>query len=136
MSNQKRKAYLAIKYHPDNQNRQLIEKLAVVLEQAGWSSRVVVRDLEDWGRIAFTPRELMERSLELLSACELCVVECSEKGAGIGVEAGYAHAKGIPILLLARHGSHISTTLRGIARQIILYNSPEELTEQIINLEL
>ena len=41
--------------------------------------------------------------------------------------------KDIPILLLARHGSHISTTLRGIARQIILYHSPEELTEQMIN---
>jgi nucleoside 2-deoxyribosyltransferase len=130
----KRKAYLAIKYHPDNQNRQLIEKLAFVLDQAGWSSQVIVRDLEDWGRIAFTPRELMERSLGLLSACELCVVECTEKGMGVGLETGYAHAKGIPIILLARYGSEIPTTLRGIASQIIIYNSPEELPEQIINI--
>jgi len=129
-----RKAYLAIKYHPNNQNRQLIEKLASALEQAGWSSQVVVRDLEDWGRIVFTPRELMERTLDLLSACELCVVECTEKGVGVGLEAGYAHAKGIPVILLARHDSHVSTTLRGIASQVILYNSPEELPEQIINL--
>lgn len=136
MPNSKRKAYLAIKYHPDNQNRQLIEKLAFALDQAGWSSWVVVRDLEEWGKIAFTPKELMERSLEILSACELCVVECTEKGVGVGLEAGYAHAKGIPILLLARHGSPISTTLRGIARQIILYHSPEEFTEKIINLAL
>ena len=134
MPNPSRKAYLAIKYHPDNQNRQLIEELASALDQAGWTSWVVVRDLEDWGRIAFTPRELMERSLDLLNACELCVVECTEKGVGVGLEAGYAHAKGIPILLLARYGSHISTTLRGIASQVILYNSPEELPEQIINL--
>lgn len=136
MPSLKRKAYLAIKYYPDNQNRQLIEELDAALDQAGWSSQVAVRDLEDWGRIAFTPKELMARSLELLSACELCVVECTEKGVGVGLEAGYAHAKGIPILLLAWHGSHISTTLRGIARQIILYDSPEELTEQMINLAL
>ena len=55
MPNPKRKAYLAIKYHPDNQNRPLIEELTVILDQAGWSSHVVVRDLEDWGRITFTP---------------------------------------------------------------------------------
>lgn len=130
-----RKAYLAIKYHPDNQNRLLIEELAVILDQAGWSSHVVVRDVEDWGRITFTPRELMERSLSLLSTCDLCVAECTEKAVGVGLEAGYAHAKGIPILLLARHGSHISTTLRGIASQVIFYKSPEDLPEQIFNLE-
>ena len=130
------KAYLAIKHHPGNQNRLLIEELAVILHQAGWSSHVVVRDLEDWGRITFTPRELMERSLKLLSTCDLCVAECTEKAVGVGLEAGYAHAKGIPIILLARQGTRISTTLSGIASEIIFYDSVGELTDQLKAIDL
>jgi len=130
------KAYLAIKYHPDNQNRLLIEELAVILDQAGWSSHVVVRDLEDWGRITFTPRDLMDHSLSLLSTCDLCVAECTEKAVGVGLEAGYAHAKSIPIILLARQGTRISTTLSGIASEIIFYDSVGELTDQLKAIDL
>lgn len=131
-----RNAYLAIKYHPNNQNRQLIEELAVVLDQAGWLSQVVVRDLEEWGKISFTPRELMERGLSLLTGCEICVAECTEKAVGVGLEAGYAHAKGIPVILLARRGTKLSTTLLGIARQVIFYDSVEELPDKLKNIDL
>jgi nucleoside 2-deoxyribosyltransferase len=136
MASPKRNAYLAIKYYQDNQNRQLIEELAFALNQADWSSHVVVRDLEDWGRISFTPRELMERSLNLLSTCELCVAECTEKAVGVGLEAGYAYAKGIPLILLARQGTKISTTLHGIASEIIFYDMVDELPDQLKAIDL
>ncbi len=121
------RVYLAIKYDPQNRNRQLIEQLAAVIEQVGWSSHVVVRDLEAWGEKSFAPGNLMENSLALLSTCDLCLVEGSVKGVGVGIEAGYAYAKGIPVVVIASMGTNISTTLTGIAQTILYYESPHSL---------
>lgn len=45
----------------------------------------------------------------------------------MGIEAGYAYAKGIPIITIAKSGSDISETLEGISDEIIFYNSIEDL---------
>ena len=48
---------------------------------------------------------------------------------GLGIEAGYAYAKQIPIVVIARKGSDISATLRGIAQKLFLYNEFGELNQ-------
>jgi hypothetical protein len=57
----------------------------------------------------------------------MIVIELSEKGVGLGIEAGYAFAKGIPIITIARTGSDISETLRGISQDIFFYESYTQL---------
>jgi 2'-deoxynucleoside 5'-phosphate N-hydrolase len=121
-----RKAYLALKYHPDGRNRPLIEALSACLEKHGWKTYCVLRDLEHWGEVTFDPPELMRLSLAAIDTSDLVIAELSEKGVGIGIEAGYAYARQIPILTLARHGADISDTLRGISRQVLVYG---DLTE-------
>ena len=59
-----------------------------------------------------------------------------EKGVGLGIEIGYAYAKGIPIIVIAKRGSEISSTLQGIARETFFYDRPEELTEKLKKLKL
>jgi len=121
------RAYLAIKHHEDNSNRQLIEQLSLHLSLQGIETTVMTRDHERWGEKKFPPDELMRITFEEIGVSDVLIVEMSEKGVGLGIEAGYAFAKGIPIIVVAREGSDISETLRGIARKIILYKDPEEI---------
>jgi nucleoside 2-deoxyribosyltransferase len=69
----------------------------------------------------------------VIIACDIHIIEFSEKGTGLGIEAGYAFAKGKPIIVIAHEGSEISDTLKGIAKEIISYKTPEKLQ---ISLEL
>lgn len=124
----KPKAYLAIKYHSDNRNRPAIEQISRALEENGFDTLCVTRDLERWGEVHFSPRVLMQKSFEEIDASDIVVVELSEKGVGVGIEAGYAWAKGIPIATLAKRGADVSTTLQGISRRVLRYDSFDELS--------
>ena len=55
------------------------------------------------------------------------VVDLTEKGVGLGIEAGYAYAKKTPIVVIAKRGSDISTTLQGISQKQFLYEKFEDL---------
>ena len=123
------KAYIAIKYHPNNKNRVLIEQISNALEQCGFDTVCVARDLEKWGEAHFRPEELMEKSFREIDRSDIVVIELTEKGVGIGIEAGYALSKGIPILTVAKKGSDISTTLQGISQKILKYDREAELLE-------
>lgn len=121
------KAYLAIKFKEDGGNRELIERLSKRFEQGGVQTVVFFRDYENWGEKHFEPKELMRLAHEATNACDAVLIEFSEKGVGLGIEAGYASAKGKPIHVIAKTGSEISDTLRGIATSITFYNTPETL---------
>lgn len=123
------KAYLAIKFYADGQNRDVIEGITAVLAKQGIDTICVVRDLEKWGQIHFAPDVLMQKSFHEIDQSDMIVVELSEKGVGIGIEAGYAYAKDIPIITIARTGSDISETLRGISQNIFFYESYAQLAD-------
>jgi CoA-transferase family III len=127
VSNQPKRVYLAIKYHSDNSNRNLIETIATVFEARGCEVVNVARDFERWGEVRFEPDELMRHSFEAIRSSELFVLEFSEKGVGLGIEAGFAHAIGRRIVVLARTGSDISLTLAGLTSEIRFYDSEPDL---------
>lgn len=129
-------AYLAIKFYEDCRNRELIEQISDSLHKAGIESKVMARDYEKWGEVRYAPTELMELTFKLIDEADLLVVEFSEKGVGLGIEAGYAHAKNKPIVVVAKIDSDISTTLQGVAKEVLLYDKPEELTEKFKNIYL
>jgi 2'-deoxynucleoside 5'-phosphate N-hydrolase len=81
-----------------------------------------VRDIEGWGERPLPADELMTQTFAAIEACDLMLVELSEKGVGIGIEASYAHARGIPIVVVAPTGGDISTTLQGVARRFGWYD--------------
>ncbi len=121
------RAYIAIKYHPDHKNRPVIEQISTALEQSGFDTICVTRDLEKWAQVHFTPAELMQKSFEAIDASDIVVVELTEKGVGVGIEAGYAWAKRIPIVTIAKKGADISTTLQGISQRLLYYDGFDEL---------
>ena len=122
-----KQAYLGIKFHEDQRNRAQIEMIADALMEAGWGTQVVVRDLEEWGAVQFDAQTLMARTFAVIETCDIVVIDLTEKGVGLGIEAGYAFAKGLPVLSIAREGSDISTTLRGVSEEVCLYRNGADL---------
>lgn len=125
------KAYLGIKFHKDMRNRELIKELSGILKSLGIESSIIVRDFESWGGNERDPKVLMAKAFEEIDRSDAVIIELSEKGVGLGIEAGYAAAKGKPIWVVAKTGSDISNTLSGIAEKILFYNKPGDLTPQI-----
>ena len=119
------KIFLSIKYHPDHRNRDLIELITQVLQPHRVTC--IARDVEEWGKKKFGSRELMQKTFDEIDSSDIVVVELSEKGVGVGIEAGYARAKGKPIIAVARRGSEISETLKGISREVFIYQDTSVL---------
>lgn len=125
------RAYLAIKFKEDFSNRTLIEEISDVLKKDGVETVVMARDHEKWGERKFTPEDLMTKTFEEIDSSDMLVIEFSEKGVGLGIEAGYAFAKRKPIIVIAREGSDISSTLQGIAKKVIFYKTSTDLAGKI-----
>ncbi|MBV7329089.1 nucleoside 2-deoxyribosyltransferase [Chloroflexi bacterium TSY] len=122
------KAYLGIKFHPDNRNRSTIEAISQALANCGMECQCIRRDVEQWGAVDLgTPQALMAKTFEVIQACDLTIIELSEKGVGLGIEAGYAHAIGKRVFTIAKIGSDVSTTLAGISSKVYLYDKIEDL---------
>jgi hypothetical protein len=122
-----KKAFISIKHYPDNRNRERIEAISAALEQYGWQTMCIVRDVEEWGRLRFTPQELMQRTFDAIDASRIVVIDLTEKGVGVGIEVGYARARGLPIITVAQTGSDISPALQSISRRVMFYDEPGAL---------
>ena len=87
-----KQAYLGIKFYADQSNRPLIEMITAALTQTGWTTQVIVRDLEQWGAVQFKPQTLMARTFAVIETSDIAIIDLTEKGVGLGIEAGYAFA--------------------------------------------
>lgn len=124
MTNQ---AYIGIKYYEDNRNQSEIAQLSRQLEQAGYTTVCIARDVEKWGTIRLSPSELMQQTFTVIDQSDLIVMEMSEKGVGLGIEAGYAYAQGKYLLVLLQKERDLSSTMAGIATKIIRYDTLDQL---------
>jgi len=129
------KAFISIKHYQDNRNRSDIERLSSIMAKSGFQTVCIVRDYEAWGEKIYSSNELMQITFKEIAASDVLVVESSARGVGLGIEAGYAFARGVPILVVARSGAVISSTLSGIASAQAHYSSDTEL-EQFLSQEL
>jgi hypothetical protein len=115
------KVYLAIKFHADHRNRELVDRISRAFEGHGLTIVCAARDIEDWGRVSFDAHDLMQHALDAIRHSTAVVVEFTEKGVGLGIEAGYAAAHGIPVFVLLRPEADVSTTLDGISAEVFRY---------------
>jgi len=123
------KAYIGIKYYEDCRNNIVIDELTSVLQKRGYETICIIRDIQNEGQAKYSSCELMKLTFEKIDMCNLVVIDLTEKGVGLGlgIEAGYAYAKGIPIITIAKSGSDISETLEGISQKNIFYNNIEDI---------
>ena len=127
------RAYLGAKYYEDNRNRQDIKLLSKVLKRNGIETVCIARDIEKWGNTQLSSKELMQRTFYEIEHSDIVILEMSEKGVGLGIEAGYAYAKGKPIVVLIEEGKGLSNTMQGVASIVISYRDPEEINLSVDN---
>lgn len=72
-------------------------------------------------------KEMMQQAMRSIDEADLLIAEVSDKGIGIGVEVGYAKAKGKPVIYLRNQTAEHSTTVSGISDFHIFYNDVAEL---------
>ena len=131
MSSDGRTVYLAIKFHADHRNRNLVDRISAVFEKHGLTTVCVARDFEQWGQVSFDAHDLMQRALEAIHRSAAVVVEFTEKGVGLGIEAGYAAALDIPVFVLLRPEAEVSTTLDGISTDVFRYADDDSLNDSV-----
>ena len=122
--------YFGIKYHPDNSNRPTIEAFEQCFKKHNFHSYCVVRDMELWGEATFSAQDIMQETFKRIDTADLVVIDVTEKGVGLGIEAGYAKAKNKKLVITAKAGTDISTTMQGTADHIIQYNEISEIFQQ------
>ncbi len=131
MSSDGRTVYLAIKFHADHRNRELVDRISAVFERHGLMTTCVARDFEQWGQVTFDAHDLMQRALDAINHSAAVVVEFTEKGVGLGIEAGYAAALDIPVFVLLRPEAEVSTTLDGISTDVFRYADDDSLNSAV-----
>ena len=125
------KAYIGIKYHEDYNNKIIVNKISSILEKKGYETICIIRDIENEGQISIDSNELMRITFMEIDTCDLVIIDLTEKGVGLGIEAGYAFAKGIPVITIAKYGSDVSKTIQGISKKVIFYDDIEDIENEI-----
>jgi nucleoside 2-deoxyribosyltransferase len=74
---------------------------------------------------------MMELALHTLDHCDFLIAEVSEQAIGVGIEVGYAAAKGKPIIYVRRANAEFSTTVGGVATHSIAYSTETELRTKL-----
>jgi nucleoside 2-deoxyribosyltransferase len=122
------KAYISVSFS----NRKLVDKeisaIIDTLHKFNISSFVFVDNYE----FDLTQeQQMMERVMADINDCDIMVAETSDKGIGIGIEVGYAKAKGKIIIYLRQKDKEHSTTVSGISDFKIIYNNITDLKQQL-----
>jgi nucleoside 2-deoxyribosyltransferase len=122
------KAYISISYSKRLAFEAEVNTIRKVLETHRVESFIFV---DYFKFVNGQERQMMKEALKRLDECDLLIAETSDKAIGIGVEAGYAKAKGIPVIYLRREDAEHSTTVAGISDVQIIYHDINDLSDQL-----
>lgn len=118
------KAYISISY---SKRKVLEDEVCSIIETLKEMSIEPFVFVDQYKFDATEEKEMMRQALVDIDNCDVLVAEVSDKAIGIGIEAGYAKAKGKPIIYMRNNSSEHSTTLSGISDFQIIYRNVEEL---------
>ena len=124
-------AFFALKFHEGDADRAKVESIEKALKKAGIEITLMARDVEKWGKATIPEGKTLMRDFAFpaMRRCDCNIIEFSEKGVGLGMNAGFCHGIKKPIYVIAKVGSDISTTMANVAEKVIFYDKPEDLIE-------
>lgn len=127
-----KKAFMSLKFHDGYEDKKKIDDITKALLEANIENVVMARDVEKYGKATLPQgtKLMNDYAFPAMKNCDMLIVEFSEKGVGLGIGAGYAFAIGLPIYVIAKTGSDISLTMNNLAKEIIFYNTPSDLTSK------
>jgi len=125
------RVFLSIKFWGDDRNRQDVEGVIAAIEDAGVEVYCFRRDAEKWGEIKFEREEMMNITFKEINKSDYLITDVADWPIGVGVEAGYAYAKGIPIICICSVARKVANTVAGLADSVIRYRDYADLSEQL-----
>ena len=75
---------------------------------------------------------MMEQACRDINACDLLSAEVTYKAIGVGIEMGYAVGIGKPVIYVRQQKADHSTTAAGIATCTVIYDTLDDLEQQLI----
>ena len=124
-------SFFALKFHEGDEDLEKVEAIERALNKAGVKITLMARDVEKWGKATIPEGKTLMRdyAFPAMLQCDCNIIEFSEKGVGLGMNAGFCYASKKPIYVIARTGSDISTTMANVAEEVIFYDKPDDLVE-------
>lgn len=123
-----KKGYLAISYSNRSLFDKEIEGLKKVFKKNNLELLVFV---DKYNFKAHQEKKMMETAFNEIDNAVLLVAELTTKSIGVGIEIGYAFAKGIPIIYLRKKNAEYSTTASGSSTYIVEYENEFDLNESM-----
>ena len=127
-------AYVSVKYE-GNDNEETVQALCTAVERSGFEVHCTNRDFDDFGRTERDKEELIPFMQDAIEQADVLLLDVTDKGVGLGFEAGYATALHKPIVALVHDNAEVPTTIEALARQIISYQGFDDLTTQLSNVK-
>lgn len=123
-----KKAYLAISYSNrrlfDDQVESLIKLCRTYnIELLSFVDKYNFKENEE--------KEMMKTAFLEIDTSDFIIAELTTKSIGVGIEIGYANAKGKPIIYIRKKESEYSTTASGSATHNIEYINEKDLVEKM-----
>jgi 2'-deoxynucleoside 5'-phosphate N-hydrolase len=131
MNNIFMQAYIAVSYSKRKFLQAELEIIKQTLDQCNIDPFVFV---DTYNFKPAEEKQMMQQAFAAIDACGLLIAETSDKAIGIGIEVGYAKAKGKPVIYLRNNAAEHSTTVSGASDYIIIYTSSNNLGYQLKNI--
>ena len=76
----------------------------------------------------------MDITLEQITKSAFLVADVGDWPIGVGVEAGYACAKSVPVICICSVDKKVANTVAGLADHVIRYEDYYDLSKQLVPL--
>ncbi|MFZ2188735.1 MAG: hypothetical protein WAV73_04195 [Candidatus Moraniibacteriota bacterium] len=116
------------------ENKLEIEHLCNLVREAGFEDFCFIRDVENYQKIFDDSRELMIRARQEISGCDALLIDLTDKSTGRAIEAGMAFSMGKKIIVIAKKGTLLKDTAKGIADLIIEYDKIDDIVSGLKNM--
>ena len=126
-----RLAYISVSYSKRHLLNEELLVIAEVLQQFGITPFVFV---DNYQFNKTQEQEMMQQAFADIDKADMLIAETSDKAIGIGVEVGYAKAKGKPIIYIRHTSAAHSTTVAGASDHQIIFENTNDLRLQMKNL--
>ena len=124
------KAYIAVSYS----KRKLVDKeIALIIETLNTFDISPFVFVDNYKFDILHEKQMMSQAMKDIENCDILIAETSEKGIGIGIEVGYAKAKGKIVIYLRQQNAEHSTTVSGISDFQIIYSNSKDLKIKLID---
>lgn len=124
------RAYIAVSYS----KRKLVDKeITSIIETLNTFEISSFVFVDNYKFNASQEKEMMLQAMEDIENCDILIAETSEKGIGIGIEVGFAKARGKIVIYLRQQNAEHSTTVSGISDFQIVYSNSEDLKIKLID---